>query len=201
MRIIPEREKLIKILKELDRKYNEGKISNKDYKRQKREYTQELERLEVVERVRMLQGKGTAEKPLEYWMDKREVVEDKKEQQELIKKYITTDNAEKTSDTGIPKGTIFAAVFLVVAFLIGAVLGTITIPPEVPNTPLVVNESAFSDLNNTTTKYESYETSTSNLNFETEPTPQPTPTPEPTPEPTPQPTPTPEPSPPANPAG
>ncbi|MBI5679690.1 MAG: hypothetical protein HZC47_02190 [Methanobacterium sp.] len=180
-----DREKVIKSLKELENEYNKGNISKNHYTIQKSQLNQQLDAFNVADRVRKLQGKEVAEKPIE-------TPTDEEENQELFKKYITSPglkekniNTEKVSPT-----TMIAAAVLIAAFVIGIGFGiyALNIPENISGISLFTNDSAFPPfvVNNTTNMTNTTNT-TKKINITTTPKPvTPTPiTPTPTPTPTP----------------
>lgn len=185
IKISMDREKVIKSLKELENEYNKGNISKNHYTIQKSQLNQQLDAFNVADRVRKLQGKEVAEKPIE-------TPTDEEENQELFKKYITSPglkekniNTEKVSPT-----TMIAAAVLIAAFVIGIGFGiyALNIPENISGISLFTNDSAFPPfvVNNTTNMTNTTNT-TKKINITTTPKPvTPTPiTPTPTPTPTP----------------
>jgi hypothetical protein len=153
IRITIEREKIIKSLKELEREYKTGKIPERHYNAQKQRLNEQLETLEVADRVRRLQGKETVETPVDDYVD-----EEEQENEELFKKYITSPGLkEKKLESKKPKGMsqnkMIAASLLAVAFIIGIGFGvfTLDLPTDI-SSALYTNDSAFPPfvVNNTT---------------------------------------------------
>ncbi|MDI6723403.1 MAG: hypothetical protein QMD61_02015 [Methanobacterium sp.] len=154
IKITLEKEKILRSLKELESEFNKGKIPQRHYEVQKRQLEEKLEAFEVANRVRRLQGKETAEVPLDDEEDTEE------ENEELFKKYITSPGLkekklEKPKDQGrISQNKMIGIALLAAAFLIGIVFGSfnIDLPTDAANTNLFTNESAFPPfvLNNTT---------------------------------------------------
>lgn len=148
------KEKILRSLKELESEFNKGKIPQRHYEVQKRQLEERLEAFEVANRVRRLQGKETAEVPLD------DEEENEEENEELFKKYITSPGLkekklEKPKDQGrISQNKMIGIALLAAAFLIGIVFGSfnIDLPTDAANTNLFTNESAFPPfvLNNTT---------------------------------------------------
>lgn len=154
IKITLEKEKILRSLKELESEFNKGKIPQRHYEVQKRQLEERLEAFEVANRVRRLQGKETAEVPL----DEEENTEE--ENEELFKKYITSPGLkekklEKPKEQGrISQNKMIGIALLAAAFLIGIVFGSfnIDLPTDAANANLFTNESAFPPyvLNNTT---------------------------------------------------
>jgi hypothetical protein len=204
IKIISDRKKLNKQLQELENDYNNGNISKKEYFARKRDIGQELETLQVAERVRRMQGRMGSEKTLDYWSDQeneRKKQAEEAEKEEMIKKYITNHDSIKGRE--IPskgwlgnRAKISLIAFIALAFIVGTSMGSLLInkPSEVSSVPMLVNDSAFPPVANNTTIITTNYTSTIN-NTPTSTNPQ-TPKPEPKPpKPKPKP-PEPEPKPP-----
>lgn len=167
IRITIEREKIIRSLKELEREYSTGKIPERHYNAQKRRLTEQLETLEVADRVRRLQGKETVETPVDDNVD-----EEEQENEELFKKYITSPGLkEKKLESKKPKGMsqnkMIAASLLAVAFIIGIGFGVFTLDlPTDTSSALYTNDSAFPPfvVNNTTNMTNKTNTTTNMTN-------------------------------------
>jgi hypothetical protein len=144
-----EREKIIRGLRELEKEFNEDKISKKEYNSRKKEYTEQLETIEVADRIKRLQGKGTVEKPLEHWVNKSKIEKDKVEKEELFKEYLTPSAYKEKTIEPEPKGksrlTVLLAIFVALAFFVGTGFGVyiFNMPSQAPTVPLIINESAF----------------------------------------------------------
>jgi hypothetical protein len=144
--IVPDKEKIIRSLQELEFDYSQGNIARKAYISQKRELNEQLETFETADRIKRLQGKGQVEKPLEYWTEKEEEKKKQEERELLLQRYISSPNPkskEKSIFTG--RGKTFLAVFLVVAFFVGTGFGVLFMqsPSESSGASLIANESAF----------------------------------------------------------
>lgn len=156
IKISQDKDKLLKSLAELEADFEEGKISRREYQSLKREYTQELETLNVADRIRRMQGRGTEEKPLDHWVTKSKVEKDKKEEEELVNKFvrkpIPLKTRVKTQKKGYSKFSIIAIVFLAVAFFVGTGFGVYMLnsPTDTSNGPVIVNDTAFPLVNNAT---------------------------------------------------
>lgn len=152
--IITDRNKVIRSLQELEFEYAQGNISEKVYISQKKELELELENFAVADRVKRLQGKKEAEKPLEYWTEKKEAEEAKKAKEELMKKFITKSSPTYPTDTtkkGINKSKAVLTSILVLIFFIGIGFGVflMKVPEQSTAVPMTINQSAFPVLNNT----------------------------------------------------
>lgn len=178
-----DKEKITKILKELEKEYNNGNISKAHYTIQKRQLNQQLDAFNVADRVRKLQGKEVTERST------KPPVDDEEEKQELFKKYITTPGLKekKIITEKISQNKMIAVAILIGAFVIGIGFGiyALNIPGQVSSIPLFTNDSAFPPyvLNNTSNITNVTNTTkkvTKNITTTTV-TPAPAPTPTPTP--------------------
>jgi hypothetical protein len=163
--IASQKEKTIKRLKDLESEYNQGNLPKNDFIRQKNYLIQQLDALEIADRVRTLQGKQGSEKSLDHWSEKEEEkkgVEDQEEKEELQKKYMTkprTTEENPSNGRFSNRAKIIIAIVLIIGFLVGTAFGVSAISKTTksPQVSMVVNESAFpaknitNITNNTTT--------------------------------------------------
>ena len=155
MKITLDKDKINKSLNELERDFAEGKISKKDYNKFKNEYNSQLETFEAADRIKRLQGRGSVEKPLDHWTNKKKEADDVREKDELVKKYVTPAGYRKTKQapsSGKSNLPIMVIAFLAVAFIVGIGLGSyfLSSPSDSSQISVAVNESAFPDFNNST---------------------------------------------------
>lgn len=164
--IASQKEKTIKRLKDLENEYNQGNLPKNDFIRQKNYLIQQLDALEVADRVRTLQGKQSSEKSLDHWSEKEEEkkgVEDQEEKEELQKKYMTkprTTEENPSNGRFSNRAKIIIAIVLIIGFLVGTAFGVSAISKTTksPQVSMIVNDSAFpaknitNITNNTTTK-------------------------------------------------
>lgn len=164
--IASQKEKTIKRLKDLENEYNQGNLPKNDFIRQKNYLIQQLDALEVADRVRTLQGKQGSEKSLDHWSEKEEEkkgVEDQEEKEELQKKYMTkprTTEENPSNGRFSNRAKIIIAIVLIIGFLVGTAFGVSAISKTTksPQVSMIVNDSAFpaknitNITNNTTTK-------------------------------------------------
>lgn len=197
IKIVFNKKDLIKRLNELESDFEQAKISKKDYTQERNEIAQQLETLEVADRVKRLQGKRGAEMPLDHWSEKEDekrIVQEEQEKEELLKKYIT--KRESLESKGIiskerfgTRTKVFLTVFVVLAFVVGTSLGMmfITKPVDTSQLSMTVNASAFLPANNTTNVTQNVTkkitTNTTKTKTTTKNQSTPTPTPKPTPSP------------------
>jgi hypothetical protein len=164
--IASQKEKTIKRLKDLENEYNQGNLPKNDFIRQKNYLIQQLDALEIADRVRTLQGKQGSEKSLDHWSEKEEEkkgVEDQEEKEELQKKYMTkprTTEENPSNGRFSNRAKIIIAIVLIIGFLVGTAFGVSAISKTTksPQVSMIVNDSAFpaknitNITNNTTTK-------------------------------------------------
>ena len=143
-------------LKKLETQFTEGKLSKRQYGREKRVLEDKLSTILAADRIKKLQGKTVDETPPEYWSEKKKKEEDTEEKEELIKKYVTIpkNTQVEPQSSGMSKGKVSLIIFLVAAFFIGTGYGVYVMSAPSNNSSaisLTVNDSAFPILNNTTT--------------------------------------------------
>lgn len=151
-----EKEKVARDLQELEFEFAQGNISKNAYNSQKSDLKSKIETLEVADRIKRLQGRGEAEKPLEYWTEKKEEEKEQKAKEELMKKYITSSSPDHPSNKikRISGKKNRAALFAILAliFIIGIGFGVflMKVPGESTAVPMTINQSAFPTINNST---------------------------------------------------
>lgn len=163
IKIVLDKKKLKKEFEDLEKDYSKGNISKKEYFARKRDLGQEMETLQVAERVRRMQGRMGSEKSLDYWSDQEDEKKkqaDNAEKEEMLKKYITNPDSIKGKEMPSrawfgKRAKIGLVAFIVLAFVVGTSMGSFFIskPSEIPQVSMVVNDSAFLPVNNTTTTY------------------------------------------------
>lgn len=169
MNIIKEdKKKLLKILEELEEEYMAGNISDEKYKFLSKEYNDKLSNISAVDKIRSMQGKGMAEKPLSNFSKKSMAERSKKEDEQLVDKYVTNSSKEKQKSTGSNKGMYvgIAIVCICVAFVAGIGFGIFNLDSS--STPIsasvTINETAFPDVISNITKNKTNIDSNSNNN-------------------------------------
>lgn len=140
-------------MKKLEAQFAEGKVSKRQYGREKRVLEDKLSTILAADRIKKLQGKSVDEAPLEAEIKKEK--EDTVEKEELIKKYVTTPKnvPAPPKSSGMSKGKVSLIVFLVAAFFVGTGYGVYVMSMPSNNSSgvsMTVNDSAFPILNNTT---------------------------------------------------
>ena len=199
-------EQLLKNLEDLEKDLEAGKIPKKQYISLKKQYTNRLDTLQAAERIKRMQGRSTSENTLDHWASKSKIEKDEEEQEELIKKYVTTPKPTRSkakakaatsassSKGGISRIGIIAGVLLALAFFVGTGFGVMMLnaPVTADNGTVTVNQTAFPLIENLTTNttssnHTSTNTTKSNKTHSGSSNNTPTPTPTPTPDPTPTP--------------
>ena len=217
-----ERDKLIQIMNSLEADYKSGKISSEKYRYFRSKYEDKLnsiDALEATKRIRSMQGKPEAPKTNK---KKRKPARNKKQEQDLVQKYIinpkkedATYNKKKKSSGGSSNFTLIAILVLVIAFTAGVAYGIFNLdtgPIADTTVVAIVEDTAFPEIVATVNKTNDNITIDDNETEEIETTTETTTettsddtddsssdsgsnTPTPTPTPTPEPTPTPTPTP------
>ena len=123
----PDRKKLMQILKNLERDYEAGLISEEKYLYLSDQYKHKIETIEVSDRIRAMQGKEETPSSLNSKNDVSERYREEKEQ--LVRKYIhnpetyNISNKPKESSSTSPWYIALAVVFLLIAFGAGITFG------------------------------------------------------------------------------
>jgi hypothetical protein len=151
--IVSDKDRLLKSLKKLETQFTEGKVSKRQYSREKRVLEDKLSTILAADRIKKLQGKPVDDTPLESEIQKEK--EDTVEKEELIKKYVTTPKEVpvEPKSSGMSKGKVALIVFLLAAFFVGTGYGVYVMSiPSNNSSPvaMTVNDSAFPVINNTT---------------------------------------------------
>ncbi len=165
-----KKQKLLSIMRSLDKDYKAGKISKEKYVFFKAKYQDQLNSLdkyEATNRIRSMQGKrppnlNKKEKA------KRRKVDRKKEEKDLVQKYIVNPKKgdkdfkkNKSMDSGTYK--LFVVLTLVIAFTIGISVGIFALDFEdmsVVNADAIVLDTSFPDTSNVTVEVEKTNTTT-----------------------------------------
>jgi len=146
--ISQDKEKLLKLLKELEDDYHTGNISDNKYKYLSKQYEDRLSDITAVDRIRAMQGKKVVEKPV-MSSSKRQMAEKSKEEDEkLVDKYVVKTEKEKKESRTFNK-RIFAVISIVclfIAFTAGIGFGIFNFdfqPTDPTIVAVTVNETAF----------------------------------------------------------
>ncbi|MGO9386887.1 MAG: hypothetical protein ACLPWD_02440 [Methanobacterium sp.] len=155
--IIPDKEKLIKSLNQLEFEFKKGNISKNSYNSQKKRLNGKIDTIEIVNRVKTLQGKNEAGKTFDYLKQQKNEDKVQEEQEELMRKYMTSSKTHdlrtiKEKKRGINRNRTILASLLAVIFISGVVFGFVVINGSFESSavPMTLNQSAFTTFNNTT---------------------------------------------------
>ena len=143
--ISQDKEKLLKLLEELEEEYQAGNISDDKYNYLSKQYEDRLSDIVAVDKIRAMQGKKIVEKPVIY-SKKLTDEKSKEEDEELIDKYVIDTKKEEKELKAFNKRIIavIAIVCLAVAFIAGIGFGIFNFDfPSTQNTVVTVNETAF----------------------------------------------------------
>ena len=129
----PDREKLMQILKNLERDYEAGLISEEKYIFLSDQYRHKIETIEVSDRIRAMQGKEETPSSIKYKDDVSDTYREEKEQ--LVRTYIHNPESYNISkkpqeSTRSPWYIAFAVVFLLLAFAGGISFGMSNVGPH-----------------------------------------------------------------------
>lgn len=189
VKISQDKQELLRILKELEKDFEGGKISEKNYKLLSKQYISKLENLDAANRIKNMMGQDDEESFRKERMARNMAQRNKQEKEDLINKYVSNPrNKGKSSSSNRNQYLLIGGIFLLAAAVLGVFfalgsLGSITDSLAT----ITVDESAFppeginltNDTKNTTKNTNSDNGSKKNST----PTPDPKPTPEPDPEP------------------
>jgi hypothetical protein len=155
--IIPDKEKLIKSLNELEFEFKNGNISKNAYNSQKKKLNDKIDTIEIVNRVKKLQGKDEAGKTFDYLTQQKKDDKVQEEQEELMRKYMTSSKTHdlrtiKEKKRGINRNLTILATLLAVIFISGVAFGFVVINGSFESSavPMTLNQSALTTSNNTT---------------------------------------------------
>jgi len=135
-------------MQELKKDYQSGNISDDKYEYLSKEYSDRLVNLDVTTRIRNMQGKND-EKSHSKSVQKSMMAASKKEDQELVNKYIMKPKEARTAKKCLnslnsDKYAILAVVCLISTFLIGISFGLFNGHQiTVPSTSVMINDTAF----------------------------------------------------------
>ncbi|MGP8023146.1 MAG: hypothetical protein ACLPHE_03825 [Methanobacterium sp.] len=155
--IIPDKEKLIKSLNELEFEFKNGNISKNAYNSQKKKLNDKINTIEIVNRVKKLQGKDEAGKTFDYLTQQKKDDKVQEEQEELMRKYMTSSKTHdlrtiKEKKRGINRNRTILATLLAVIFISGVAFGFVVINGSFESSAVLMtlNQSALTTSNNTT---------------------------------------------------
>jgi len=173
--ISQDKEKLLKLLEELEKDYQTENISDSEYKSLSKEYKDKLSDITAVDRIRAMQGKKVVEKPVIISSKKQMAEKSKEKDEELVDKYVVKTEKEK-KELKASNRRIFAVISIVclfIAFTAGIGFGIFNFDFQLTdstNIVVTVNETAFPVVTlNDTNKTSQKDTSTINKNSNTKP--------------------------------
>ena len=150
-----DRKKLMQILKNLERDYEAGLISEEKYLYLADQYRHKIKTIEVSDRIRAMQGKEETPSSL----NSNEDISDKyrEEKEQLVRKYIhnpetyNVSNKSKESSSASPWYIAIAVVFLLLAFIAGISFGMSSISLDGDVTHMLsggatINDTAFPEV-------------------------------------------------------
>lgn len=146
-----DKQKLLLIMQELKKDYEAGNISEDKYKYLSNEYSNRIANLDATNRIRSMQGRKSDEKLKSHSVQRSMAEASKKEDQDLINKYVVKSKEDKNIKENVPvsnkgKYAILAVVCLIGAFLVGISFGLFTTPQTaIPAASVMVDDTAFPD--------------------------------------------------------
>ena len=169
----PDREKLMQILKNLERDYEAGLISEEKYLYLADQYMHKIKTIEDSDRIRAMQGKEETPSSL----NSKEDISDKyrEEKEQLVRKYVhnpeiyNVKNKSKESSSASPWYIAVAVVFLLLAFVAGISFGMSNISLDGDVTHVLaggakINDTAFPEVKVNKASNYTYTKSYSNTN-------------------------------------
>ena len=150
-----DRKKLMQILRNLERDYEAGLISEEKYLYLSDQYRHKIKTIEVSDRIRAMQGKEETPSSLNSNDDISDRYREEKEQ--LVRKYIhnpetySVSNEPKESTKTSPWYIVLAVVFLLIAFGAGITFGMSSIGLDGDVTHMLaggatINDTAFPEV-------------------------------------------------------
>ncbi|WP_298501319.1 endoglucanase [uncultured Methanobrevibacter sp.] len=168
-----EREKLLRVMKNLEADYNSGKISAEKYSYFRSKYEDKLNSIDAkaaTKRIRSMQGKPSTDNRRK--QRRRPTKNKRKEEQDLVQKYIINPKKSdakynKSKKSSMDSGTfkLFLLLILVIGFTAGTAYGIFNLDfGSVSNseTVAIVDDTAFPEIKevvtvtNNTSKYDNY---------------------------------------------
>ena len=173
--ISQDKEKLFKLLEELEKDYQAGNISDNEYDFLSKKYGDRLSEINAIDKIRAMQGKKVVEKPVIYSSKKQMAEKSREEDEELVDKYVVKTEKEKKESKSSNKRifAVISIVCLIIAFATGIGFGIFNFdfpPTDQTNVVVTVNETAFPDAkSNDTNKTDKKNTTDNNKSSNTKP--------------------------------
>ncbi|MGL6299166.1 MAG: hypothetical protein ACRC1M_08375 [Methanobacteriaceae archaeon] len=198
IKISQDKQELLRILKELEKDFEEGKISEKNYRLLSKQYISKLENLDAANRIKNMMGQDEEESLRREKMARNMAQRNKRENEDLINRYVSNPKTKrKASSSNKNQYLLIGGVFLLAAAVLGVFFAVGALGSTNIGLPtLTVDESAFPEgginiTNDTNTTTTNTNTNTKNTdanknNSQKNSTPNP-PKPDPKPEPKPEP--------------
>ena len=170
----PDRKKLMQILKNLERDYEAGLISEEKYRFLYDQYMHKINTIEVSDRIRAMQGKEETPSSFNSRYDVSDKYREEKEQ--LVRKYVhnpetySVSKKPESSSTN-PWYVAFAVIFLLLAFGAGITFGMTNINLDGDVTHMLsgsgatINDTAFPEVKINKTLTHNYTKSYSNVSY------------------------------------
>lgn len=196
IKISQDKQELLRILKELEKDFEEGKISEKNYRLLSKQYISKLENLDTANRIKNMMGQDEEESIRKEQIARNMAQRNKRENDDLINRYVSNPRTKrKASSSNKNQYLLIGGVFLLAAAVLGVFFAVGALGSTNIGLPtLTVEESAFpegginitNDTNTTTSNSNTKNINTNKNNSQknSTPTPSPTPTPKHTPTPT-----------------
>ena len=127
-----DKQKLMQILNNLKKDYEEGLISEEKFIYLSNQYKHKIETIDVSNRIRAMQGRKGSDESSRYARDRNRARRSREEDENLVRKYIqnpesyTFSKPEKKEEKSSPWYSVLAIVFLLVAFGVGITFGIST---------------------------------------------------------------------------
>ncbi|MDO5826667.1 MAG: hypothetical protein Q4Q19_00180, partial [Methanobrevibacter sp.] len=149
-----DKQKLMQILNNLKKDYEEGLISEEKFIYLSNQYKHKIETIDVSNRIRAMQGRKGSDESSHYARDRNRARRSREEDENLVRKYIqnpesyTFSKPEKKEEKTSPWYSVLAIVFLLVAFGVGITFGISTFGidgniPDIIGGTATINDTAF----------------------------------------------------------
>ena len=149
-----DKQKLMQILNNLEKDYEDGLISEEKYIYLSNQYKHKIETIDVSNRIRAMQGRKGSDESSRYARDRNRARRSREEDENLVRKYIqnpesyTFSKPEKKEEKTSPWYSVLAIVFLLVAFGVGITFGISTFGidgniPDIIGGTATINDTAF----------------------------------------------------------
>jgi hypothetical protein len=147
--ISQDKQKLLKVMQELEKDYQAGNISEDKYQYLSDRYSNKLANLNATNRIRSMQGRDSSGKPSSPSVQRSMAEANRREDQDLVNKYVVKQKNEKSIKKGPEvsnkgKYAIISVVFLIIAFLGGISFGLFSDPQTaLPTASVMIDDTSF----------------------------------------------------------